>query len=84
MFCVLFRRGLWSGSHGAPADGQGVENDRTATLLNGSTTVHGAVRYSMMQPDSPFSALPLRNAVVYCSLAPVTAQFVADGNMEMG
>lgn len=50
--------------------------------------VYHSTRRSVVQhdgnPDSLCSALPLRKAVVYCSLAPVTTQFVADGNIEMG
>lgn len=38
----------------------------------------------MMQPDNLWFAFLLRDAVVHCSLAPVIAQFVADGNMEDG
>lgn len=35
----------------------------------------------MMQPGSLSFALFLRDAVAHCSLTPVTAQFVADGDM---
>lgn len=47
-----------------------------AALVNG-------VPQSMVQPDSPSFAFRLWNAVVYCSLAPVTAQFVTGGVMEI-
>lgn len=66
----------WRGRAGQGEGEDGHSRER-------STTAYGAVRYSMMQLDSHSSALPLQNAVVYCSLAPVMAHFVADGNMKM-